>query len=513
MKSYTYCLLSIILLSLSFFLVSCDSKESEELILESCYNEELGEEILCGTYEVMENHQVRKGAKIRLNFIILPARIANPDPDPIFAFDGGPGCGAAAGINFWARSLEKFRGERDIILLDQRGTGESNPLPCFPLGDPNSAQTWLKDMYSVEYVVNCRKELDKKADLRYYSTLMFADDLDNLRAALGYERINVIGGSYGGYSGYIYMKYHPQRVRSAVLWSITPQYYPSNLAPDTEAAMERLFDDCAADPDCDADYPDLRQDFQQVLNQLKTGPVTVTITNPFTGSPETVEFRYNDFITGIRYTLYNNDSLRWTPVFIYWAAQGNYAPLISYTVTTLRDFNEYLMDGMFLCIQCTENIPYIDWDEAVTAAEGTFMGTYRLEQHKQACDLWVRGDLPDGYFDLNMLSIPTLIVSGELDPVDPPKYSQKVADSLPNSLHKIIPLHAHGVSGVWENCLDDAVLRFVSMGSLEGLDLSCVDAYQRPSFVSWRNWQTHQTQNLFTGKISNFSKSMIYLCF
>lgn len=470
------------------FLFSCNRDDSFELKIEPCYLEEIGEEVRCGTFEVLENRQVSKGAKIRLNFIILPAWTSNPAPDPIFAFDGGPGCGAAANVNSWARRLEKFRWERDIILLDQRGTGDSNPLPCYPLGDPNSAQTWLEDMYPENYVVNCRKELEKKANLKYYSTLMFADDLDDLRAALGYERINVIGGSYGGYSGYIYMKYHPQRVRSALLWSMAPQYYPSNLAPDTEAAMERLFNDCAADPDCAADYPDLRQDFQQVLNRLKTSPVTVTITNPFTGSPETVEFRYNDFITGIRYTLYYNDSLRWTPVFIYWAARGNYAPLIEYTVETLRGFNEYLMDGMYLCIQCTENMPYIDWDEAVTATRGTFMGTYRLEQHKQSCDLWVRGDLPDGYFDLDRLNIPTLIVSGELDPVDPPKYSQRIADSLPNSLHKIIPLHAHGISGVWENCLDDVVLLFVSRGSLEGLDLTCVDDYQRPSFVSWRDY-------------------------
>lgn len=203
-------LISILLIVFFLFIFTPDSHGSSGLKVKPCYMEALGEEVLCGTLEVMENRLVRKGAKIKLNFIILPAWSHNPLPDPIFVFQGGPGGGAAEGVVGFARDYVKFRWDREIVLLDQRGTGDSNPLLCRPIGDPNSVQTWLKDMYPEDYVKKCRKELEEHANLRYYSTWAFAKDVDDLRAALGYQHINVIGGSYGGVSGYFYMKYYPK---------------------------------------------------------------------------------------------------------------------------------------------------------------------------------------------------------------------------------------------------------------------------------------------------------------
>lgn len=381
-----------LLLAAIILLAPFDIDASFGLKIESCFIEELGEEVLCGTYEVMENRRVRKGAKIRLNFIILPAWTLDPAPDPVFIFSGGP--------------------------------GQSNRLHCQRIGDPDSAQTYLQDMFPEDYVKDCRKELENKANLRYYDSTTAMQDIDDLRGALGYDRINIIGSSYGSYAGIVYMKYFPERVRSAFLTHIAmPSWtYSGTIAPNTEAALERLLADCAADPGCAADYPFLHHQLGQVLDQLKQGPAMVPIINPITGAPESVAFTYNNFIHGLRSMLYNMGRSKWIPAFIHWAANGVFAPITEYTANYLYGINNNIMDGMYLCVTCTETIPYIDYAEARALAQGTFMGTYRLDQQKNACDWWMRGEHPANFHEMYLMNIPTLILSGEIDPVTPPPY-------------------------------------------------------------------------------------------
>jgi len=475
-----------------------DTDASFGLKIEPCYIAELGEEVVCGTFEVLENRRVRKGAKIRLNFIILPAWTLDPEPDPVFIFSGGPGQGSADTVIHYAQHYEKLRWERDIVLVDQRGTGQSNRLHCQRIGDPDSAQTYLQDMFPEDYVKNCRKELEKRANLRYYDTTTAMQDIDSLREALGYEQINVIGASYGSYTGIVYIKYFPERVRSAFLSKIAmPNWtYSGSIAPNTQAAWERLLTDCALNPDCAADYPFLRQQLDQVLDRLKQQPAMVPITNPFTGAPESVTFTHNNFIHGLRSMLYSTSASKWIPAFIHWAAQGIFSPAAEYTADYLRWVNENIMDGMFLCVTCTETIPYIDYEEARALAQGTLMGTYRLDQQKNACDWWVRGEHPADFHEMSLMNIPALIISGEIDPVTPPRYGEELAGYLPNSLHVIIPNAGHEYGTVWKDCLDEAVAQFISQGSVNGLDASCVDRHVRPPFVSWRDYAAGNGEQL-----------------
>jgi pimeloyl-ACP methyl ester carboxylesterase len=499
------------LLSLILLLpISIDLDASRGLKIESCILKATGEEVLCGTYEVMENRQVRKGAKIRLNFIILPAWTSNPAPDPIFIFSGGPGGGSADWVDSYARRYEKLRYARDIVLVDQRGTGLSNPLPCGRIGDPNSAQTYLQDMFPEDYVTECRKELEKKANLYYYDSYTAMQDINELRAALGYHKVNIMGGSYGAYTGIVYLKYFPETVRSAVLgFAAIPNWgYPETIAPNTQTSLERLLADCAADPDCSADYPQLSQQLDLIIQQLKQGPVQVPIINPITGTPENVTFTHNNFIHGLRSMLYNVQGSKWIPAFIHWAANGNFTPLAEYTADYLYWINQDLKDGMFLCVTCTETIPYIDYESARAAAEGTFMGTYRLDQQKGACDLWVRGDHPDDFRTMTTIHIPTLIISAELDPVTPPRYSEELASFCPNNKHVIMPNVGHEYGQLWKECMDDVVAQFIYQGFPEGLDASCVNGNLRPPFVSWRDYESDGTDEVrfVSGQVSRAVK-------
>lgn len=483
---------------LILFFSSCDEQEFPLLTVNDCYIEEIGEWVQCGTFEVMENREVRRGHKFTLNFIILPALNPNPASDPIVVLDGGPGVGAAARVEMWALNLEKLRYEREILLVDQRGTGASNPLPCHSIGDPESAQTYLKDMFPEDYVKRCREELEEGNDLRYYHSTIAMADIDELREALGYERVNLYGVSYGGHSAIVYMNNFPHSVRSVLLEApaVPSLLYPSNLASDTEEVLERMFSDCEADPGCAADYPSLRDEFYAILHQLQQGPVTVNITNPINGQPETVTFTHNNFIHGVRSLLYNVYRQRWLPAFIYWAYRGYYSPLVEWIVDQMYWTNKSLMDGLLLCVTCTESIPYIDFEQARADAQGTFIGTYRLDQQQEACELWVRGDLPVGFHELPVADIPTLIFTGELDPAVRPYNGQLLVDSLPNSLHYSIPNSGHGMGMAWRDCLDDVVVQFILQGSVSGLDFSCADATQRPPFISWRDYTGGSVQDV-----------------
>jgi len=488
----------LILMVLVVLFFSCRTNQDLQLVMDTCYSEALQEEVRCGTFEVLENPDVQKGRKIKIRFIILPARTENPAPDPIFVFDGGPGVGAADSYEGWANMLHKLRDEREIVLIDQRGTGDSNPLPCYCLGDPEKAQTYLKDILPEDYVKNCRKELEKDNNLRFYHTVIAIRDTDRLRAALGYDKINLVGGSYGTNIGLLYMKHYTHNVRSVFFFSIAPTNwdYPASLAQDTEVALQRLFADCATDPDCAADYPRFKEELYELLESLKQGPVSAQITNPINNEPETVSFSYHNYIHIIRSLLYNNQRSRWIPAFIHWAYRGTWFPLVEYTVRSFKSLNEYLMDGMWLCVTCSESIPFINFEKAAEQARGTFMGTYRIDQQKRGCELWVRGYLPEGFLDLEELDVPSLIVSGEIDPVTPPYQGEIVMNYLANGLHIIVPNAAHGTGDVWDNCLDEVVVQFFSQGSVSGLDPSCVNTNVRPPFISWRDYTNLSSSEL-----------------
>jgi pimeloyl-ACP methyl ester carboxylesterase len=480
-------------------MISCINEDSSALILENCYIEELDETVICGSYVVMENHNVTKGRKIRLNFIILPAKIANPEPDPIFCFSGGPGVGTAASVAMWAPYLHKLRLERDIVLLDQRGTGKSNPLPCELIGNKEKAQTYLQESWPVEYVKKCKKDQEADNNLRYYHSSMAAIDIDELRKALGYNQINIWGISYGGYLAIVYMKSFPDSIRSAFLESPANPYYrfPSTMAQDLQEALDKMIADCAADPDCSSDYPNLEEELYAVLYRLQQNPITVNITNPVTNQMEQVIIRDHIYIRGLRSLMLSSYGQSWIPCFIHWTYRNFYSPLVQVLLDRYYGASTTYMDGMYLCVACTDTVPFIDFYKATSEAQGTFMGTYALHQIKRACDFWVSGIIPERFHDLPTANIPTLIITGDLDPAVRPYEGEILLTSLPNSFHYTIPNNSHGVqSEVWFECIENEICRFFSQGSVSGLDFSCVDNNQRPPWISWRDFTTEKLKKI-----------------
>ncbi len=451
--------------------------------LTACRVPGLREQVLCGTYEVYEDRGAATGRKFGLRVVVIPATGSNPAPDPLFIMAGGPGQAASSLAGFAANANALARRDRDIVLVDQRGTGGSNPLSC-EVGDDEDLQAYLGPLLPIELVEACRPELEKRADLTLYTTPIAMDDLDDVRAWLGYEQINLYGISYGTRATLVYIRRHGDRVRSAILSGSAPPNFkmPTYYGRDSQRALVGLFEDCAEDDACSAAYPELRDEFVAVLRGLdERGFVTAKVADPRTGEPVTLEMSRDAFGSSLRFLLYSPLTARQIPLFIHRAYEADdYAPFMSVALRVRRSLASQVNLGMFLSVTCAEDLPLVDPEEVRRVTAHTFLGDYRVRQQTQACQSWPRGELPPGYYDPVSSDVPVLIISGELDPVTPPVWGEEVKKHLSNSLHVVVKGGAH--SNPFP-CVRRLVADFLSAGSVAGLDAACARGVSTPPFL------------------------------
>ncbi|RMH17046.1 MAG: alpha/beta hydrolase, partial [Acidobacteria bacterium] len=439
-----------------------------------------GETMLCGTLEVLEDRNARAGRRIPLRIAVLPATGEPEAPDPIVLLAGGPGQAATTFAPFVADS--PLRRHRDVLLVDQRGTGGSNPLQCELPGDGDNLQGYLSGPFPpAEAFRSCRQQLAAKADLRHYSSVAAAHDLDQVRAALGYREINVMGGSYGTRAALVYMREYPERVRTAVLNGVAPIAFENPLfhARGAQRALDAIFAECRADDACRRAFGDPAEDFRAVVEQLRRQPAKVTISHPESGAPVTLELDEATFYEGLRVFMYGTGGTRRVPLILDRAAGGHYEPLLEAALGSTRAIQEILHWGMLLSVTCAEDVDRISEEEIARETAGTFLGDRRIRAQQAACRGWPRSCLPTYWAEPVAVGVPTLILSGTLDPVTPPEWGEKAARHLPNSLHLVVP-GAHGVGG---DCIDGVVARFLERGAVEGLDAGCTEAMELPPFV------------------------------
>src|SRR5215469_9496595 len=268
-------ILSLGWLLLGFVSSNHSTKPGSPLALTSCNLPGVAGPARCGTFEVFEDRAAHSGRKIKLHLVVLSAT-GHAAPDAVFVFHGGPGA-AATGLVPLAGSgpLGGLRKNHDLIFVDQRGTGSSNPLKCDVGDDPADLQVFFGELLPSEKVHACREKLERTADLRMYTTSIALDDLDDIRAALGYQKIDLVGISYGTIASQAYLRQHPEHVRSVLLVGVaTPGIkQPLLFAKAAQHALDLLFQDCDADTACHAAYPNLKDEFQQVLARFDKGPV------------------------------------------------------------------------------------------------------------------------------------------------------------------------------------------------------------------------------------------------
>lgn len=428
------------------------------LTLQPC--EVRGVKAQCGTLPVPENPARPTARTIDLNLVLVPAQ--SKHNDALFILAGGPGV-AATNMTSWA--VETFgAGERDIVLVDARGTGRSNPLRCDP------PPQLYGDLFDPPRLTACRDALAAKADLTQYTTLHVVRDLEAVRKALGYRTVTLYGTSYGTRVAQEYMRRQPKSVRAAILDGVAPPSFamPSRYAEGAQRSLARVVALCLAEEACRTAYPELESDLAKVLRAAGEG---VTID----GQP----LPRGLFGEAFRNFLYSPQVYTKLPHALHAAANGDWGPFGEMAQRYARNIRTLDL-GFFLSVTCAEDLPRVDEAAVRKGAAGSVLGTYRLDQQLGACRVWPRAKSDAAMAKPLRSSIPTLIVSGELDPVTPPEYGDEVARTLRRSLHVVIPAGSH--SGDTGGCQEQVLSEFVREGSVDALDVTCMPKVKRPPF-------------------------------
>ena len=432
----------------------------------------------CGVLKVFEDRDAGRGRTLDLHVMVLQASGKHRVDDPLFILAGGPGQSAIEVGPMMLSSLKGILKQRDIVLLDQRGTGKSNALDC---KDPDrgslAAQFRVKPKEGA--FAACLRSYD--ADPTLYTTPLAMDDLNEVREALGYHSINLLGVSYGTRAALVYMRRHPETVRSVILDGVAPVgiKLPLFTGEDGTRALERIFTDCEQQPSCARRFPKLREHYQALMARLKENPETQQLLHPRTGEKETITIQAEAIAGMVFSALYMSELSSILPLAIEAAYAHDYQPLVAIAMAVMGE-GEGLSAGMHFSVTCAEDVSQIS-DQDMAALRPSLLETESsLARAKERCEQWPTAILPKDFFKDVRSSIPTFLLSGELDPVTPPRWGEEVASHLENSLHLVVPGIGHGA---WSHaCVPELLEEFIDHGDAKAMDTHCVDSIRRPDF-------------------------------
>ncbi len=460
------------------------SNPQSRIELKPCNSVRGDQTALCAKYPVYEDRAAKSGRTIALNILILPATGAEAKPDAVFFLAGGPGQGAAAFANSADVSLfAELRRERDLVFVDSRGTGDSHRLACPAPANRSDGQIYFSEIFEPSNIRACRDALEQIADLRHYGTANAMDDLEAVRAALGYDKINLYGVSYGTLAALEYLRRYPERVRAAALAGVlTPAAkLPLHFAKGAELALERLFEDCAADESCGAKFPELRANFNRALAAFERGPVTFELDHPVSNIRQTVSLSRGVFIERVRAMLHGNGAARLIPLLVHDAAQGNWSTFAKIASTFITPSAFGVATGVYYSVTCGESVRAIGEEDIRRETHNTFFGDYRIRRHQQACRIWPRAALEPGYDRPVASNAPILMLSGDSDPATPMSVGKEALKYLPHARQIILPNTPHSYTS---ECARGLMADFISRGAANDLDISCAARLRRPPFVS-----------------------------
>lgn len=462
----------------SVILSACASKNSNPAAtdrLKECTSVDGLTDAYCGTLEVFENRATKAGRKIKLRVVVLQGLARNSAPDPLFFLAGGPGQGAAKLAKTVREMFRSILNDRDIVLVDQRGTGDSHPLDC----KFDAEKVDEKPEAANEKLKNCLAGYD--ADPSLYTTTIAMDDLDEVRAYLGYNKINLYGGSYGTRAAIEYVRRHADHTRAVILDGVAPpdMGLPLYMARDGQRAFDLLARDCQQDPTCNRRFPNLKNRFQSLMDRLEKQPQKVKITHPRTGATEDVEVT-RALASGIVFTaLYAPQYSALLPLLVERAEANDFQGLL-----TLGGMGESIAGnmsiGMRYSVVCAEDSPRVTAGSIQTQTAGTFMGAKMVEQFLKPCQYWPKGKVEPAFYEPFHASVPTLVLSGELDPVTPPIWGDQIAKHWKNTKHVVVPGSGHGT--ISRGCVTKMARDFLKTADIASVNPACVQELKRSPF-------------------------------
>jgi pimeloyl-ACP methyl ester carboxylesterase len=465
------CAVSLIVLLLG----GCSDKAvTRHVALHECRLAKLASAAQCAAVEVPEDRSRPGGRTLALWFAMLPANTLNPEADPLFMLAGGPGQSAEALVPV-AVALAGVRRTRDIVLIDPRGTGKSAPLKCAAFAPRDPFDELIDADLAATGAQRCLSELNASGnvDVSRYITPEIVADVDAVRAALGYERINLWGGSYGTRVAQEYVRRYPSRVRSMVLDGVAPPSMRTTLDvwPAREAALTDVLAACAEDADCKRAYPDLYATLGEIKTALGASR-SVRVADPRTGALRQVPLGFDSVVAALHGLVYAPELASLVPPLLGRAQAGDFAPLLAAAMVFSGDLEQTMNLALHYAVTCAEDAP------RVTASDSSrILATLRAPslaaRNLAACGGWPRPPLPADFYAPLTSAVPTLILSGGLDPVTPPANGELVSKSLSNSRHIIAAGYGHIVSP--HACAPRLIEKFIDAAGFATLPQSCLD--------------------------------------
>ncbi len=441
---------------------------------------------LCGALGVPEDRAQPQGRSLDLAVALVPSRSKQPQPDPVFMLAGGPGQSAREAFPSVAGAFRELLRERDVVLVDQRGTGGSNPIHCRAPGDAEAkdAPALADPEAARRFAAECLDGLD--ADPRFYTTSDAVLDLEAVRAAIGAGQVNLVGISYGTRVALEYLRRFPERVRSVVLDGVVPPELAlgSEHARNLESALDAHFALCEADADCRRQFGSPRARLEALLAGLRTEPRHVRYRDPLTDGLREDELTTAAVAGVVRLYAYAPQLAAMLPRSLAEASAGRPEVLMAQARMIESLIGEQIALGPQLSVSCAEDADRLRVDPADS---GTLMGTEFVAAVLAQCEVWPRGRRPADFNAPVQSDRPVLLLSGELDPVTPLRYGEAVVKHLPNGRHLVARGQGHNVMAA--GCLPRLMGRFVATADARGLDAACLEQLAPPPpFLGAYGW-------------------------
>ena len=448
--------------------------------LKPCRLQGLEHDAWCGVLKRPLDPAQPQGVQIDLHYAVLPALARNRKPDPVLFFAGGPGQSAMDLGGTVGRILSRLSYRRDVVLVDQRGTGRSAPLQCpeQPAAAPMADS--VDPTRQLARVQACLAQLKTlpHGDLRHYTTSVAMMDAEAVRVALGLAQVNVVGGSYGTRAALEYMRQFPAAVRRAVIDGVAPpdMVLPQAMSTDNQVALDAVLAACKAEAACAQRWPALAADWRALLTSL---PRQTTVTHPLTGTLEKLTITREWVLAMVRGPLYAPVLSSALPLAISEAARGRFEALVGLSTSLGGRATGRLSEGMHYSVVCAEDLPR---QTLSTDLPGADFGLSTADNYQKVCAQWPRGAVPAAFYQVGAAPSATLVLSGGVDPVTPPRHGQRVTQALgAKARHVVVPQAGHGVMGL--ACMRDVLFRFIDADTDDvalKVDASCAQAMPRP---------------------------------
>jgi pimeloyl-ACP methyl ester carboxylesterase len=442
----------------------------------------------CAGFSVPEDRAAQGGRILQLRVAVLPAEAAQADADLVVFLDGGPGGAATQDYPAIAAAFAPLRRQHALLIVDQRGTGGSNPLDCGDAQDPAPAATpgqqqaqGSEQAQALERLRACVARLAPHADPRFYATADAVEDLEDLRRALGSPQLDLVGVSYGTRVAQQYARRHGGAVRALVLDSAVPNdlVLGSEQSRNLEDVLRALFARCRAAAPCASRYGDPYRTLQDLQLRLRVHPEQLSLRDPYTFRAREQRVSADSVAQLVRVYAYSPYTAALLPYVLHEAGNGDFAPLMGQAQVAVGDVADSLSGGMALSVICTEDTDRlrVNADDAATVL-GNSIGEWLLA----ACPVWPHGRRAADFAEPLRAATPALVLAGEHDPVTPPRYGKAIVSTLPRGRLLQVAGQGHGLLGV--GCMPRLVADFIRTLDAHGLDARCLDALaQTPPFL------------------------------